>query len=54
MEELLQQLKELGLTEEQVKKTFTITSKWVKENHPVVGAVIETILKKNRLIEYLD
>jgi hypothetical protein len=51
MEELINQLKQSGLTLDQIKETLTIISKWTNNNYPVMGAVVENILKKNRLIE---
>lgn len=52
MTDLVKQLQECGLTSEQVKQVFTVISKWTNNHYPVLGTVVENILKKNRLIEY--
>lgn len=52
MEDLINQLKECGLSKEQISEVLSIINKWTNTHYPVMGAVVENILKKNRLIEY--
>ena len=51
MEALVKQLQDCGLTPEQIKAVFCIINKWTNNHYPVLGTVVENILKKNRLIE---
>ena len=52
MEELVEELEKLGLTREQTRQVLTIMSRWTSDQYPVLGTLVENILKKNRLIEY--
>jgi septation ring formation regulator EzrA len=52
MEELVKELESSGLNLEQIKQILTIICKWTNKNHPVMGAVVETMLLKNQLIQY--
>ena len=52
MQHLVKELQNSGLTLEQVREILTIICKWTNQNHPVMGAVIENMLRKNQLIEY--
>jgi hypothetical protein len=50
MEQLLEDLRKSGLTLDQIKEVFTIISKWTNTNYPVMGTLVENILRRNRLI----
>jgi hypothetical protein len=50
MEDLVKQLQQCGLTDDQVKQVFTIINNWTNDHYPVMGAVVESILRKNHLI----
>jgi hypothetical protein len=52
MQELIKELEDLGFTHEQIKTIFTSICKWTNTNHPVMGAIVETMLRKNQLIQY--
>jgi len=52
MEELVQELQQTGLSREQVKEILTIICKWTNSNYPVMGTLVENILRKNHLIMY--
>ena len=52
MQELIKQLEDAGFTSEQIKQISTTICKWTNTNHPVMGAIIETMLRKNQLIQY--
>lgn len=50
MEQLVNDLKNSGLSQDQIKQIFTIISKWTNTNYPVMGTLVENILKRNRMI----
>ena len=50
MDDLVKELLQSGLTEDQVKRVFIIINKWTNTNYPVMGAVVESILRRNDLV----
>jgi hypothetical protein len=45
MQDLINRLRELGLSEEQIKSAIDIIRHWLAETYPVAGAMINTWLK---------
>jgi hypothetical protein len=45
MQELINRLRELGLSEEQIKSTIAVISHWLAETYPVAGTMINTWIK---------
>lgn len=52
MEDLVKELQQSGLNMDQIKQILTIISKWTNTNYPVIGTLVENILRRNHLIEY--
>jgi hypothetical protein len=50
MEDLRNRLRELGLSEEQIKSTIAVISRWLAETYPVAGAMINSWLKNENII----
>ena len=45
MKNLIDELRELGLTEEQVRKSIDVVFDWVDERYPVLAALARPMIK---------
>jgi hypothetical protein len=50
MEPLIKDLQKSGLTDDQIKKILSIIAEWTNANYPVMGTLVENILRRNHLI----
>jgi hypothetical protein len=48
MENLINQLKAVGLTDEEAKNSVEIVYKWVEENYPILAMLAKTTIQEEK------